>query len=517
MKTLIPEDLATITPEELFALEATIVAEFDELSDAGSTDIPVITEIADALDSVRAEIVSREEAATLAASQVAELAARIRPAVAETIVEPATEVTEPVAPIVAEPVIVAAAPKVAPKAPSARAVRAVASTPDAPKANPSIVITAAADVQGFTAGRSLDALELAKAVNAKAYTLSNGSGRVSVASINVPLEHKLGDGFSVAENIDTIERMTAPSALTAAGWCAPSNNMYELFGIEGTDGIIDLPTAQITRGGVNIPGFISFGDAVDADALWTWSEDSPESSETKVCAYIPCPTFQDYRLVAEGLCLTNGNLTDRAFPELTQRFISVVYSAHIHRVGTAVVNKIVATAVPVTMDVIASTSAAGRLLHAVDVQVADYRSQYRMPVASMLEAIFPLWTKELVRADLAMRNGVALLAVTDAEVMAYFAVRKVRAQFVHDYIPMYSGATPKTAFPTTIKFLLYPAGGYFKGDGGVIDLGVIRDSVLNATNDYTAAWTEQMYLVGQVGPDAREVTVAYTVDGKTGT
>jgi hypothetical protein len=98
---------------------------------------------------------------------------------------------------------------------------------------------------------------------------------------------------------------------------------------------------------------------------------------------------------------------------------------------------------------------------------------------------------------------------------AHFAARKVRAQFVHDYQPLYSVA-PATDWPVTMDFLLYPAGGYVRGDGGTIDLGIVRDSVLNATNDYTAAWTEQLYLVAQLGPAAREVTVDFAVDGTTG-
>jgi hypothetical protein len=67
-----------------------------------------------------------------------------------------------------------------------------------------------------------------------------------------------------------------------------------------------------------------------------------------------------------------------------------------------------------------------------------------------------------------------------------------------------------------MQFLMYPAGGYVRGDGGTIDLGVVRDSVLNATNDYTAAWTEQMYLVAQLGPKAHRVTVQLAEGGYTG-
>lgn len=518
METLMPEDLTKISPEELAALGAALNAEFDALHDAGDHDadaVAVLTQIADAIDKVNAETATRTEAAEVLAAQVAELAARVHPATSD----PANAETDPPAdgdPVTSDPVIASGeVPKPAPKAPSAKATKAKAITPEAPKAERLMSITAAGGVPNIPAGTDLKPLDLAKAFGERAYTLKNHSGRVSVAQVNTPFEFELGDDHSAVENIATIEKLTDINSLTAAGWCAPSNNMYELFGIEGTDGIIDLPTAKITRGGVNIPGFISIGDAEDADGLWTWTEGSGESSETKVCAFVPCPAFVDYRLEAEGLCLLNGNLMDKAYPELTQRFISVLYAAHLHRIGAAVVNKIVGTATGVTMDAVAS-SAAGSILNAIDVQVEDFRSQYRMPVKSILETDFPLWTKALIRADLAMMYGVELKAVSDAMIAEYFSVRYVRAQFLHGYQPMYSGATPKKAFPTTLKFLLYPAGGYFKGDGGVIDLGVIRDSVLNATNDYTAAWSEQMYLVGQVGPKARQVTVNYAVNGVTG-
>jgi hypothetical protein len=387
------------------------------------------------------------------------------------------------------------------------------------KTQPEIVITAAADIPGYSGGASLDKVGIAKAMHSKARTLSNGSGMIPVASIQIPNENKLG--ADLAYNLDVLDRVTDQSSLTAAGWCAPSNNLYTLFGIDAGDGLVDLPTVQITRGGLNVPSFIGYDEAVANGGLWTWDEaDQDDAEATKPCVYIPCPTFTDYRLEAEGICVTNGNLTDRAFPELTTRYISLVLNTHLHRVSGAIIQKIVNTSVNVTMDAV-STSAAGSILNAVDVQVADYRSKYRMGVNTILEAVFPLWTREVMRADLAMRTGVNMTNVSDADIDAHFAVRKVRPQFVHDYQPMSNPVAPiygaaATAFPTTLSFLLYPAGGYVRGDGGVIDLGVVRDSVLNATNDYTAAWTEQMYLVAQLGPDARQVTINFDVDGVTG-
>jgi hypothetical protein len=529
VETQIPENLADISAEGLSNIEAALVAEFDALHDAGTNDVATMTEIAEAIESVRVEIGARIEKAAADAEAIAALADKVRPAVEEPvaeeiaeeapIAEEISETEETITPevaeteeIVEERELVTASAEVTRKAPSAKAVSARTPQPEAPAPSPEVVITAAADIPGYSSGGTLDTLALAKAMHAKARTLSNHSGNIPVASINLPIEHKLG--ADAAYNMDVIKAATAPSALTAAGWCAPSNNLYTLFGVDAGDGLIDLPTVQVTRGGLNVPSFIGLGEA--DDALWTWDEDDQDDADgggeaTKPCLKIPCPEFTDYRLVAEGLCITAGNLTDRAFPELTQRFVSLAVNAHLHRLSAAIINEITNTAVGVTMGGINAT-AAGSVLNAIDLQVADYRSQHRMSVNAVLETIFPLWAKALVRADLALRHGAELTNVTDAVVDAHFAARGVRAQFVHDYQPLFGGAAA-TAWPATLDFLIYPAGGYVRGDGGVIDLGVVRDSVLNATNDYTAAWTEQLYLVAQLGPDAREVEVALDVTG----
>ena len=529
MMTELPENITEITADDLAAMEAALVAEFDALLDAKSTDVAEMTKIAEAVEAVRAEAQRRIDAA----EAIAALTEKVRPAAPvavdeneddteETDDEDETEAVAPVE-IVAEETTTEPEAEEAeatteerelvtastnPKALSARAVKAHTPEIEAPApAGPTVVITAAADVPGFAGGSTLDTTALAKAMHAKARTLSNGSGMVPVATIDLGIEHKMTT--DVANNIAILEEVTKPSALTASGWCAPSTTLYELFGVDAGDGLIDLPTVQVTRGGLNVPSYIGIGEA--NGALWTWTEDSREDEDTKQCLYIPCPDFTDYRLVAEGLCVTAGNLTDRAFPELTRRLISLAINAHLHRLSAAIINEIAGSAVGVTVGNINST-ASGSILSAIDLQVQDYRSQHRMSVNAVLEAVFPLWIKAAIRADLALRHGAELTNVTDAVVDAHFAARGVRAQFVHDYQPLY-GVAPATVWPGSFDFLLFPAGGYVRGDGGTIDLGVVRDSVLNATNDYTAAWTEQLYLVAQLGPDAREVTVNISVDG----
>lgn len=530
METNVPQDITTVPNEELSTLLADLIAEFDALHDSGSTDIALMSDIADAVEAVQSEIAQRATAAEEAAAQIAALAERVRgqaqadpedddDEVDETTPTAEVDETDAETPTEERDLVTASGTTPARK-PSARRVAALSPQPEAPaQTEAPVVITAAADIPGVPTGAEMTVSAVARAMHDKARALSNGSPRVPIARFTLPYAQDRKLGADLAFNMDVLDRVRAPQALVAAGgWCAPSQNLYTLFGIEAGDGLLDLPSVQVTRGGLNVPDFLGIDDA--AGALWTWTEaddeaaHDPESPEgSKPCLRIPCPSFTDYRLVAEGLCITNGNLTDRAFPELTTRFVALALNAHLHRLSAAQIADISNSATGVTIAAY-PTSAAGSILNAIDLQVEDYRSQYRMAVGAVLEAIFPLWTKALIRADLAMRHGVELTNVTDAAVDAHFAARKVRAQFVHDYQPLY-GVAPATAWPTTLDFLLFPAGGYVLGDGGVIDLGIVRDSVLNATNDYTAAWTEQLYLVAQLGPAAREVTVDFDVDGVT--
>lgn len=519
MDIQIPADLSSMSDDDLAALLNDLVTEFDNLHDSGTTDIAALTEIADTVDALRTEQTARAEAAAAAAEQIAALAERVRPA-ATTDPEDDGE-DESVAPVeaAAEPELVTAsatAPRPA-RAPSTRAIRrhAPAQAP-APAADPGVVITAAADIPGVSTGSSLDLLGVARAMHDKARALSDGSPRVPIARFNISYPTELRMGSDLSTNLEILDRVRRPQALTAAGWCAPSQNLYTLFGIDGGDGLLDLPSVQITRGGINVPDFLDISAA--AEGLWTWTEaDQDDAEATKPCLYIPCPGFTDYRLVAEGLCLTNGNLTDRAFPELTTRFIELTINAHLHRMSGAMINAISGTATGVTMTGV-TAGFSGTLLNAIDLAVADYRSNYRMPVNSVLEILLPLWTREALRADFAFRDAAGYSNVTDAMIDEHFAARHVRPQFLHDFQPTdpTSPYTPLTAWPSTAEFIIYPAGGYVRGDGGTIDLGVVRDSVLNATNDYTAAWTEQMYLVAQLGPNARQYEVDVDVVGYTG-
>lgn len=558
MNTQVPAEISTV--EDIHALEAELVAEFDTLLDAEEQDLEAMVELAETIESVRVEIKRREEDAAATAEILSELAARVHPAapeavdgdedgaegdeeadvdgaddgaedvIEESITEEVVEVTES-----EEKVPVTAGGSVRPsnRKPSARAIRSQAGTPDVEdtKSPNSVVITAAADVPGLAAGQEISLDQVAQAMHRRARSLPARSNRVNVATFNLPYtqEQKLPEQAnpalvaSVLDNLANPKRLMQGNSLVAAGgWCAPSEIIYDFFSLESADGLIDLPTVQINRGGVKIPDFFGFGAA--NDALWTWTEaddiaalenDGGEEDVLKPCARIPCPDFTEYRLEAEGLCITHGNLTDIAYPELGARWLALALNGHLHRVSAAKIQKIVADSVAFNPTGIGS-DIGGDLLSSVDLVVANLRSLHRLANSAVVETIFPHWTAALMRSNFAARAGVPMTNVSDADVLAHLAARNIRAQFVHGYQPLVNGGALATQWPTELKFLAFPAGSYVEGNGGSIDLGVVRDSRLNETNDFTLAWTEQFYLVMRRGAQALEVTVDTDVFGITG-
>ena len=524
MDTQIPESFEETNDTDLDALEASLTSEFDGKYE-GDTPAPVaeLTEIAEALDKVRSEKSARTEQASADTAAREELAGRVRTAdeAEEAVAEEAPVEEAPVEEAVAqEPELVTAdaAPK---KAPSAQALRTRSVSPPPAEKASAVTITAAADIPGVPSGAELDRLGVAKAMMNRARGLANGSPRIGIASVNTNIadEHIIRDGGPAAHEVITaaveskLKGSDAAALVASGGWCAPSETMYEQFGVESRDGLLDLPTVGVSRGGLQVPSYFGLDDV--AGALWTWTEttDITPGATTKDCLQIPCPTWTDYRLEAEGLCLSAGNFMDRAIPELVARTIDLTMTAHLHRMSNASVAKIIATADAVTVAT-APSDAAGDILNAIDLQVADYRSEHLMGSSQVIDALFPQWFVEAIRSTLAMRAGVDSYNISNAEVVGYFTTRNVRPQFLSGYEALFS-ATPATAWPSSSKFVMYPAGSYVKGDGGEIDLGVVRDSTLNETNDFTAAWSEQFYQIIQRGPSAREVTVTTSVSGVT--
>lgn len=356
------------------------------------------------------------------------------------------------------------------------------------------------------------------------FALDGATGLLDVPQVNVErgglnipsyigIDAADGALFSWSEDQDEQTTLTITDLDATGGTATVSFSAPHLLAVGD---LINVVTGTAADGPVYVAG-VTDGDTVTFATVGTptVSNATGYATRQKSCFHIPCPTWTDYRLAAYGLCIEHGNLTDRAFPELTRRYVSLVMAAHLRRISAlhCATMETSANSVAVTVTA-AGTDSFGELMSAIELQAADYRSEHLMASSVIIEVILPSWTREMLRSNLAMRAGVDLLTVSNEQLDGHFAARRVRVQFVEDYQPMFS-STPKQVWPTSLRFLMYPAGGFAEGNGGSIDLGVQRDSQLNKTNDFTAAWTEDFRVLARRGPKARKATVTLSTDGVT--
>lgn len=402
------------------------------------------------------------------------------------------------------------------------------------------VLVASGDIPGVTQNSRISSYpDLIQTMHARSRMLqTTRMGRkanfVPVATLEREFKYRLALDSTPDEVDEVLKAATNVDALIAAGgWCAPSEISYDFYNIVAEDGLIDLPSVGVlNRGGLRFPTSPTIADILGTPALWSWTEEQDEAavdsdSEIKTCARIDCPDFDEVRAKCDGLCVTVGNLVDFSYPELVQNHIRLVFAARAHLTNQLIINTLVNSDCTIGVDLtgdppLVEGGAAATILNSVELQVEDYRSRYRMAQGSILEAVFPHWALGLFRADLANRQGVDLLSVTNGMIADWLNLRGVRAQFVYDWQSGFDGEpigdpdTVATSWPTTVQFLVYAPGTFVRGQGLQLDLGVVRDSVLNQTNDHTAAWMEDCYAIACVGHEARLVTVETCVNGITG-
>lgn len=573
-----PTDLTLIGDGDLQTLETAAVEAFDQVhrrETHGPDDIAYSNRIAADLDRIRAELRVRatraQEQQTLAQQeserQMAALQARVHGT------EPtAAQAAGPVDRVDLAALTQATAQGVAlalfgdDTAKLEQAKQRFASLGDTARRapNPQVreavpnAVTASVDIPGVSASQELPTLEdLASAFQAKAKAVpitqhGKGAPRHLVASARNTFDHTIDDRTNpgtVEELWKDMTKSENQKALVAGGgWCAPSQLMYDFFNIaEETDGMVDLPTVGVSRGGIRFPVSPAIGDVFFQNAgsnpasgfggfafsmsnatdpwLWTESDDilTVTGSVNKPTLRVPCPTFNEQRLECYGISLTAGNLTDDAYPESTQNFIRLLRAAYSHAINARLIGLMDAAAGgATTVGAVTTDGPATRLLNAIGLAAMDYRAKFAMSTRAVLEVVIPYWVRDVIRADLALRplTDLSALAVADAQIDAFLAARNVRVQWVNDYqvrgANQPGSSSNLTVWPATVNFLVYAAGTFLHGTGLQLDLGVIRDSVLNAENDFTALWAEECHLIAQVGHSARKYTAAFAVSGQVG-
>jgi regulator of RNase E activity RraB len=553
----IPEDLSTLSDSDLDALHTAAVDAFKAGYEGGAptedTALDALSAIAEGVEALRAETNKRDAARAEVAEKAKRLAAQVlsegQPEADEEAEEADEEEGE--------------ADKVEPSSLRAAAARGRArrsggarrapininlgdlrsggvKEEPAPE-KPTAFAVAAQGAAGYDVGTPMSIKDMAKAINSRLGGF-NASSYMAARQKNVRQSErftiaKMPRTFAkeaVVEGEDPRDAMAFAaneanlpqgSLVASGGWCAPSETLYELAAdISEAANLVSLPEIQVTRGGVRTTlgpdyrtvfedtGFC-YTEAEDIDGLYT--EGEPNTAGTKPCVTVPCPDFEDTRLGYCGVCIGAGLLQQRGYPEVIEDYISKALTAHAHKMSASVINSMVAESTAVTFPA-GQVGAAAPILTAIDLQAIHFRAINRMADDATLEVLLPTWAPAVLRADLARRLGVDLLDVSDARIRGWFTARNVNVQYVVDWQDVSTtAATAFTAFPGSIQFLLYAAGTFVKGVDDAITLENIYDSVLLGTNDYTALFTEDPFLVLKRLHDSRVVTVPFSADGAT--
>lgn len=417
-----------------------------------------------------------------------------------------------------------------------------------------LILTAGVDIPNVAAGGQIRSIkDLGNAMRERAKSLgitSTGTyGHNTVASLRREFEHVIDDRTGPAEVERIFKELSdparlwqmydgstpagGPSGITVAGggFCAPPVNVYRFFNIADQCGTIDLPTFGMERGSVNVPTSPSLADVftgtfTSATNPWLWTETDDIATVTgspnKPCVRVPCPAMVEYTLECYGICLTAGNLTAWAWPEAVENQIALLMSAHYHAANMRYIQQIQTLAsATVTGLGAAGAGVIAPVLGGMELQAMDYRTRYGMCETAVMDGILPYWTLGTFRSDGAKRSGVSdLFGMTANQVADWFDVRNIRVQLVSDYQVRGSGqlgaAAPATAWPTTVNAMMWAPGTVMLGNGLNLNLGVVRDSVLNAENDHTALWMEECHQIVKFGHEIRNLTIPICTDGTTG-
>lgn len=383
-----------------------------------------------------------------------------------------------------------------------------------------VVITAGADIPGYTAGGVIaDYNEVARAMEARLHGLRRVKGGDGEQHIVASFQTKYPESRMLNQdtdgNVAKINALVDPRALVASGGhSTPFEVKYDIFGFGTTDRPIrdSLVRFQADRGGIRYiqpPVLSEYGNAV---GVWTNATDTNPGTDVKASLTVSAATELTVATDAVTLQLQFGNLMTRAYPELIARHNELALIQHAREAEQYLASKIAAGSIAVT-----STSLIGvarDFLVQIGRASAAYRSRHRLDAGMPLRVIAPAWIKDAMRADLALAMpGDNTLNASDAEIEGYLAARGVNITFSQDLNVFSSqGTGAMNEFSDTFTWYIFAEGTFLFLDGGTLDVGIIRDSTLVGTNDYKM-FVETFEGIAKVGVESLAVTSTISVNG----
>lgn len=371
-------------------------------------------------------------------------------------------------------------------------------------------LVAAADGLGFNLGEGVDEIEIAKMMINRRRSFGNiapgTEDKIPIAradwsdqydadhtltadaDVNWERISKVIDQKEIKRNLD--ERRS--KSLTASGGlCAPVTPYYQLQMVSMADRPVkaSLPSFNADRGGLRFARPAALTGVTTAVGIKTEAQDrAGGTTAAKTCQVIPCPAFSEVDVATIYHCLQFGNLGARTFPELVAQWNSLVLAAQARLAETLMLDGIHNASTKVTASnnlMGGSASIPGQILVAADAM----RSRHRMNTDAVLRCLLPNWLPDLMVSDV-IRGQFARFDTNRDRITALLRSFNIEPTYYIDsasgggQVFGAQGTTSLLAFPSTAIWYLFPEGSFLYLDGGVLELGLVRDSVLNTTNDF---------------------------------
>lgn len=433
----------------------------------------------------------------------------------------------------------------------------------APRATTTLVASAGLESIGLSSGQQITtAAQLGEALNRKRHSIRNTRGgdgeQLTVASLSTTFPTERSLGGSLDDNTRRINDATSTETLVASaaaaretgaivaagGLCAPLNMDYDVpvLGSVARPVRDALTNFGADRGGVKWRQHLSFGDFAGATSIWTLDMDEAQGDPgvadptPKPCLSVECPDDAEAFVEAITLCLRFSNINSRFDPEATAANVQAAQIAHARLAENRLLSQLAALSTSLTSPAV--VSAIRDDLLGIDRLVAAIRNFYRLDEDVALRAVRPRWWLDAIRADLLLGTGMGsgndleALAVAEATINGWYARRGVNVTWHLDGRPatvaavgtevtmadqFYAAFTdngPVPDFPAQVETLMWVEGTMLHLDGGQMDLGVVRDSTLNQTNEYKQ-FSETFEGVAHRGVEAFRLVQDLQISGMT--
>lgn len=412
-------------------------------------------------------------------------------------------------------------------------------TPSPTQVRPAALV-AAAQHPTLAQGAVIDDMGVLARSVFDAYRSGIGPGRTNIARTvrDFPEDRILsgdaeGNSRRLGAVLDAPAGLLGPRALVAAGGlCAPAQVEYEVPVIGDTGRPVRdfLTDFHADRGAVKWRDPISPAQLDDSAGVWTMGMDAANAASreagddpvvpVKVCATVDCPDEETHELRAVWSCVEFRNVTARFDPEGTAATIRAAQIVWARRAENLLLADIEAFCNVVLWS--KKLGAVRDFLAMLD-HLRSYSEQIdRVAEGVRFRVLAPRWLRRQMVLDVTRMTHTSnfdSLRIADAILTRWLDDAGASCGWYWDglsaaaapgggftppaappnfnpagnqfYTPL-SGAAflpggaglPIPKFPDKAAVYVYYEGDVLMGDGGTLDLGLVRDSALNASNAY---------------------------------